>query len=44
MVDHSIMLAKLNHYGIRGTALKWFESYLIDREQYTHVNNTDSKR
>ena len=27
-VDHDIPPAKLEHYGIRGNALKWFESYL----------------
>ena len=43
MVDHDILLRKLSHYGIRGIALKWFESYLKNREQYTHVNNVNSK-
>ena len=33
-VNHEILLAKLQHYGIRGTALKWFESYLSGREQF----------
>ena len=27
-IDHSIMIKKLKHYGIRGTSLLWFESYL----------------
>ena len=27
-VDHGILCHKLNHYGIRGIANKWFSSYL----------------
>ena len=30
-IEHSIMLEKLELYGIRGTALSWFHSYLSDR-------------
>ena len=41
-VEHNILLEKLSHYGIRGTALKWFASYLIDRYQYVNYNNTIS--
>ena len=29
---------KLEHYGIRGTTLNWFESYLSDRKQCVSVN------
>ena len=27
-VDHQLLLAKLNHYGIRGVSNDWFKSYL----------------
>ena len=28
-VDHLILLAKLNHYGIHGVSSDWFKSYLV---------------
>ena len=37
-VNHEILLAKLQHYGIRGTPLKWFESYLSGREHFVNFN------
>ena len=42
-VNHFILLKKLEHYGIRGTALKWFTSYLTDQQQYVSVNGRCSK-
>ena len=41
-VDHSILLKKLEHYGIRGIANSWFKSYLSDRKQFTTVNGFNS--
>ena len=44
MVDHGILLSKLEHYGVRGLNLDWFESYLCDRQQYVHVNGHNSEK
>ena len=41
-VKQSILLEKIEHYGIRGTALSWFSSYLSDRKQYVSVNGHTS--
>ena len=41
-VNHSILLKKLEHYGIRNTVYKWFESYLSNRRQYVFVNGESS--
>ena len=39
-VEHSILLNEVHHYGIRGPALKWFNSYLTNRYQYVDYDNT----
>ena len=37
-VGCQILLAKLNHYGIRGVSNDWFKSYLSNRNQYVSIN------
>ena len=36
-VNHFIILSKLNHYGVRGKAYDWFQSYLSNRKHYLYV-------
>ena len=43
-VDHSILLAKLEHYGVRGVASGLLESYLKDRTQYVVYGGFESER
>ena len=43
-VNHPILFEKLNHYGVRGTALTWFQSYLANRQQYVHFNDNYSEK
>ena len=37
-----IFLKKLTHYGIRGVANKWFQSFLEDRKQFTSAKLSKS--
>ena len=42
-VNHQILIQKLEHYGIRGTALDLFKSYLSNRKQYAQIDKCKSK-
>ena len=41
-VNHSILIRKLSHYGIRGIANDLFSSYLHDRKQFVKIENVKS--
>ena len=43
-VDHSLLLQKLEFYGIRGIALEWFKSYTTKRYQCVRYNNKISEK
>ena len=42
-VNHSLLLSRLeNSFGITGTVLQWFHSYLTGRSQFVESNDTKS--
>ena len=41
-IDHTILLRKLENYGIRGVALRWFEGFLRDRSHTVKIQNSIS--
>ena len=42
MIDHSIIISKLDKYGISGIPLKLIQNYLHNRTQLVKVNITES--
>ena len=42
-IDHKKLLVKLERYGIRGICLKFLESYLFNRTQYTNFHQINSE-
>ena len=44
-VDHWILLSRLSRrFGVGGTALAWFQSYLGDRTQFVNTNGSTFER
>ena len=43
-VNHNILLQKLKYYGIRGTPLAWFTSFLQQRTQTVSINGDLSEK
>ena len=41
-IDHTLLLKKLEHYGIRGIVNKWLCSYLSKRKQYVEIDQESS--
>ena len=41
-LNHEILLAKLQHYGINGLTLKWIKSYLMGRKQFVQIKESRS--
>ena len=41
-IDHIILIDKLKYYGVHGTNLNLFSSYLENRKQYTEIDNIKS--
>ena len=43
VIEHSTLLTKLRHYGVRGIVLEWFKSYLEGRTQFVTIESADSE-
>ena len=41
-IDHSILLPKLEFYGVKGLSNKLLKNYLTHRQQYVSLEDTDS--
>ncbi len=41
-LDHITLMHKLSYYGVHGTALTLFQSYLSNRKQYVKFDNVQS--
>jgi hypothetical protein len=41
VIDHDLLLAKLELYGLRGISYEWMRSYLTDRSQFVEIHHMD---
>ena len=41
-ISFDILLAKMDHYGLRGVIKSWLKSYLYDRRQYVEIGEYNS--
>ena len=41
-LEHYILLAKQQHYGVQGIVNEWFKSDLSNGKQYVSINGLDS--
>ena len=40
-IDHATLLERLpGHFGISGTVLQWFKSYISNRQQRVHIDGS----
>ena len=42
LATENILLSKLYAYGIKGSPIKWFESFFCNRTQYVKINDVES--
>ena len=42
-IDHTILLDKMEHYGVRGKELNIFRSFFKDRRQYVSIDSMESE-
>ena len=43
-VNHQILLNKLELYGVRGLGLDWIRNYLLNRQSYVRLDDSNSER
>ena len=43
LATENILLSKLYAYGIKGSPIKWFESFFCNRTQYVKINDVESR-